>query len=25
APCWCGTGHKYKKCCGHPSVTHTPS
>jgi tetratricopeptide (TPR) repeat protein len=24
APCWCGTGHKYKKCCGHPSVTHTP-
>jgi tetratricopeptide (TPR) repeat protein len=21
APCWCGTGHKYKKCCGHPNVT----
>jgi len=20
APCWCGTGRKYKKCCGHPSV-----
>jgi uncharacterized protein YchJ len=19
-PCWCGTGRKYKKCCGHPSV-----
>lgn len=25
APCWCGSGHKYKKCCGHPSVTRTPS
>jgi tetratricopeptide (TPR) repeat protein len=21
APCWCGTGRKYKKCCGHPNVT----
>jgi hypothetical protein len=20
APCWCGTGRKYKKCCGHPSA-----
>jgi tetratricopeptide (TPR) repeat protein len=20
APCWCGTGRKYKKCCGHPNV-----
>jgi tetratricopeptide (TPR) repeat protein len=23
APCWCGTGRKYKKCCGHPSIGHT--
>ncbi len=22
APCWCGTGRKYKKCCGHPSLGH---
>jgi uncharacterized protein YecA (UPF0149 family) len=20
APCWCGTGRKYKQCCGHPHV-----
>ena len=20
APCWCGSGRKYKQCCGHPGV-----
>lgn len=25
APCWCGTGRKYKKCCGHPSVAQAAS
>jgi tetratricopeptide (TPR) repeat protein len=25
APCWCGTGRKYKKCCGHPNVTRAPN
>lgn len=24
-PCWCGTGRKYKTCCGHPNVTRTAS
>jgi tetratricopeptide (TPR) repeat protein len=24
AHCWCGTGRKYKKCCGHPNVTRAP-
>ncbi|MEU3308968.1 SEC-C metal-binding domain-containing protein, partial [Nocardiopsis sp. NPDC006832] len=19
-PCWCGSGRKYKKCCGSPSA-----
>ncbi|TDC03308.1 SEC-C metal-binding domain-containing protein, partial [Actinomadura bangladeshensis] len=19
APCWCGSGRKYKKCCGSPT------
>lgn len=22
APCWCGTGAKYKKCCGAPHPIH---
>ncbi len=21
-PCWCGSGHKYKKCCGAPGFTN---
>jgi tetratricopeptide (TPR) repeat protein len=25
APCWCGSGRKYKQCCGHPSVTAGPA
>ena len=25
APCWCGTGRKYKKCCGHPNVAQAAS
>lgn len=23
--CWCRSGRKYKQCCGHPSVTASPS
>lgn len=23
-PCWCGSGHKYKKCCGNPTAPSTP-
>lgn len=23
--CWCGSGRKYKQCCGHPTVTAGPS
>lgn len=23
APCWCGSGAKYKKCCGRPGLTST--
>ena len=22
-PCWCHSGHKYKKCCGHPTALTT--
>ena len=25
APCWCGSGRKYKQCCGHPSVAAKPA
>lgn len=24
-PCWCASGRKYKKCCGHPTATALPA